>query len=149
MGFFCMNEDGRYRVALKERLPHMEFVLDSNSEVRDLPNNESAVTIDGVSVGPCAPGSVALVPATSCIFMMNGLGDWKLFSNGGVGTWTEDEREEFVQEVIAALGKTAFGSVDDDKKIKLDRSLLEAGKNYTVGYEDASGNFVVIGDIPN
>ena len=146
MSFFCMNEDGRYRVTLVEKLQHMEFVLDADVDRFDLPTCLRSVEVDGETVGPCAPGSVALVPSTSHIYMMDSLGRWTLFSDGSAGTWTAAEREEFVQEVIAALGKTALGSVGGNV-ITLDSDHLQTGTTYTVGYEDEDGNFNAIGAI--
>lgn len=78
MGSFCMNEGGAYRVTLGTRLPHMEFVLDSADDLVNLPTNTESSVVGGEEVGPCAPGSVALIPnaAGSEIYMMNPSGEW-------------------------------------------------------------------------
>ncbi len=73
---FCMSEAGAYRVTLGTRLPHMEFVLDSAAEIAGLPSNTETAVVGGEEVGPCAPGSVALIPSTSEIYMMDGNGAW-------------------------------------------------------------------------
>lgn len=63
----------------------------------------------------------------------------------GVDYWTEAEQETIVQEVIAALGMPVFGTVDSDKNIILTGVLADG--TYTVKYEDADGNAVMIGKI--
>ncbi len=76
MASFCFNEAGSYRVTLGNRLPHMEFVLDSEADLTNLPTNTEPGTVGGEELGPCAPGSVALIPLTGEIFMMNPAGEW-------------------------------------------------------------------------
>ncbi len=76
MASFCFNEAGAYRVTFGNRLPHMEFVLDSAAEVVDLPTNSASAVVAGETVGPCAPGSVALVPSTGEFYMMDCTGSW-------------------------------------------------------------------------
>ena len=76
MASFCSNEGGAYRVTLGTRLPHMEFVLDSASEIASLPTNTQSSVVGGEEVGPCAPGSVALIPSSAEIYMMDNTGSW-------------------------------------------------------------------------
>ena len=76
MPMFCMKEADTYRKTLGNQLPHMEFVLDGDYEIHDLPTNTTAAEVGGEMVGPCAPGSVALVPSQSLIFMLDCAGGW-------------------------------------------------------------------------
>lgn len=78
MASFCMSEAGAYRVTFGNRLPHMEFVLDSADETLGLPTNTESAVVGGEEVGPCAPGSIAIVPSENgAIYMMNPSGDWR------------------------------------------------------------------------
>ena len=63
----------------------------------------------------------------------------------GVDYFTAADQEAIVQQVITALGTPVFGRVDAEKNIVLSGSLAEG--NYTVKYEDATGNQTVIGSI--
>lgn len=76
MGAFCYKEGETYRKTMAKRLDHMEFVLDSDAEVANLPSNTEAKEVDGEVIGPCAPGSIATVPSTSTIYMMDNTGAW-------------------------------------------------------------------------
>lgn len=79
MASFCSNEGGVYRVTLGNRLPHMEFILDSAAELASLPTNKRSAIVGDEEIGPCAPGSVALIPlstSTSEIYMLNCNGEW-------------------------------------------------------------------------
>lgn len=58
---------------------------------------------------------------------------------------TEADKEEIVQQVIAALGTPVFGRVDADNNIILTGELTNG--TYTLKYEDAYGNTVDIGSI--
>ena len=61
----------------------------------------------------------------------------------GVDYWTEADKEAIVQDVIAALGTPVFGTVDEHNNILL-TGALSAG-TYTLKYEDAEGNRILIG----
>lgn len=76
MSTFCMAEAGVYRKTLKSQIPHMEFVLDSAAEIATLPTHETTAIVGGEEVGPCAPGSVALIPSSGEIYMMDNTGSW-------------------------------------------------------------------------
>ena len=76
MSTFCYSQDGEYRKTMQHKLAHMEFVLDAESEVADLPTNTTAVELHGEMVGPCAPGSAAIVPSTGAVYMMDCTGAW-------------------------------------------------------------------------
>ena len=64
----------------------------------------------------------------------------------GTDYFTEADKEEIVQQVIAALGTPVFGRVDAENNIILTGNLAE-GNNYTVKYEDADGNTMDVGSI--
>lgn len=71
---------------------------------------------------------------------------------GAQAEFTEADKEEIVQQVIAALGTPVFGTVDADKRITLTTDHLADG-TYELGYEDKAGNWVKIctlntGDAP-
>lgn len=76
MATFCYKEGEAYRETLGKSLKHKEFILDSDAEVAGLPTNTEGKTIDGEYVGPCAPGSAALVPSSGAIYMMDNTGAW-------------------------------------------------------------------------
>lgn len=76
MAVFCSNEGGIYRKTVVHELDHMEFVLDSDADVASLPTNTEAKELSGEMVGPCAPGSVAMVPSSGAIYMMDNTGSW-------------------------------------------------------------------------
>lgn len=63
----------------------------------------------------------------------------------GVDYFTEADREDVVQQVIAALGTPVFGRVDGEKNIILTGAL--AAGVYTLKYEDAEGNVTRIGTL--
>lgn len=63
----------------------------------------------------------------------------------GTDYWTEDDQEDIVQQVIAALGTPVFGRVDGDNNIILTGEVAEG--RYTLKYEDAEGNSVEIGTL--
>ena len=76
MAAFCYSEGGAYRKTMAGGLEHMEFVLDSADEVAGLPTNTEAKAVGGEMIGPCAPGSVALVPSTKGFYMLDSSGTW-------------------------------------------------------------------------
>ena len=63
----------------------------------------------------------------------------------GTDYWTVADQEETVQQVIAALGTPVFGRVDADKNIILTGELADG--IYTLKYEDAAGNKIVVGTV--
>lgn len=63
----------------------------------------------------------------------------------GVDYYTDADQEEIIQQVIAALGMPVFGAVNADNIITLTGAL--AAGTYTIKYEDALGNAVVIGTL--
>lgn len=55
----------------------------------------------------------------------------------GVDYWTPADQESIVQQVIAALGTPVFGTVDENKHIKLSGHLADG--TYTLSFEDTDG----------
>lgn len=76
MAAFCMAVDGKYRKTLAGDLEHMEFVLDASTDVAGLPTNTEAKLLYGELVGPCAPGSAAVVPSEGAVYMLDCSGAW-------------------------------------------------------------------------
>lgn len=77
MSVFCTKESDAYRQTLANNLPHLEFVVDSSTELSSLPTNSEAKVLDGARIGPCAPGSIAIVPESSEIYILNAAGHWR------------------------------------------------------------------------
>lgn len=63
----------------------------------------------------------------------------------GVDYWTEEDQEDMVQQVIAALGTPVFGTVDSNNNIILSGNLVDS--NYTVKYEGVDGEITTIGEL--
>ena len=63
----------------------------------------------------------------------------------GVDYWTETEKAELIDEVLAALGTPIFGRVDEDNHIILTGALPDG--IYTLKYEDGNGNLTEIGTL--
>jgi len=63
----------------------------------------------------------------------------------GVDYWTENDQEDIVQQVIAALGTPVFGRVDTNKVVTLTGQLMDG--TYTFVFEEADGNVHNIGSI--
>lgn len=63
----------------------------------------------------------------------------------GVDYWTTTDQESIVQQVIAALQTPVFGRVDDRNNIILTGELADGV--YTLKYENADGEVVVIGTL--
>lgn len=76
----------------------------------------------------------------------------------GVDYWTEEEQanivakvtqdvvtEEMIQQVISTLATPVFGRVDENNNIILSGELVNG--TYTLKYENADGNLVIIGKI--
>jgi hypothetical protein len=76
MSAFCYKEAETYRKTFQYNLPHMEFVLSSSDELDTLPTNTADAVVSGERVGPCAPGSIAVVPSENAFYMMDPDGVW-------------------------------------------------------------------------
>jgi hypothetical protein len=63
----------------------------------------------------------------------------------GTDYWTTEDREAVIEDVIAALGGTVFGTVDANNNIILTGELVKG--TYTFKYEDADGNVTEIGTL--
>lgn len=63
----------------------------------------------------------------------------------GTDYWTQEDKNQIVQEVIAALGTPVFGTVDAENTITLSGDLAEG--IYTLQYEHADGSLTPIGSI--
>ena len=63
----------------------------------------------------------------------------------GIDYWTDSDKETIIQEVITALGTPVFGTVDENNNIILTGALAEG--TYTLKYEDADGNLIIIGTL--
>lgn len=64
---------------------------------------------------------------------------------GAQAALTEADKEEIVQQVVAALGTPVFGTVDENNNILLTGELADG--SYTLKYEDPEGNQTEIGTI--
>lgn len=62
----------------------------------------------------------------------------------GVDYWTEADKTEMVQQVIAAIGTPVIGKVDESNNILI-AGVLDNG-TYTVKYENADGTTTTIGE---
>lgn len=63
----------------------------------------------------------------------------------GVDYWTAEDKDEIIQEVVAAMGGSIYGTVDDDNVIVISGAL--ANGTYTLKYEDSDGNTTDIGTL--
>lgn len=63
----------------------------------------------------------------------------------GTDYWTQEDKTQIVQEVIAALGTPVFGTVDAENTITLSGVLAEG--TYTLQYENEDGSLTQIGSI--
>ena len=63
----------------------------------------------------------------------------------GTDYWTQEDKNQIVQEVIEALGTPVFGTVDNENTITLSGALEEGV--YTLKYENNDGTLTEIGTI--